>query len=81
MQNPEVAGAVLFVGPSLAGYESEGLFPPHVRVCGPIRRGDMDALPPSVTDVLIVDGVFHSTRYVSRKLSPDSCAPRRFILC
>jgi len=59
--------AVLFTGPSLAGHCPAGLFPAHVEVRPPVRRGDMDGLPPTVTDVLIVDGVFHSTLAVSAR--------------
>ncbi|MCW5256439.1 TfuA-like protein [Verminephrobacter aporrectodeae] len=67
MTNIETLTAVLFVGPSLAGHKTAELFPPHVQIRGPIQRGDMDALPQSTTDVLLVDGVFHSTLAVSAR--------------
>lgn len=59
--------AVLFTGPTLAGHSPVRVFPGNVDVRPPVRRGDMDALPSTVTDVLIVDGVFHSTLAVSAR--------------
>src|SRR5471032_2204112 len=63
----EKSTALAFVGPSLAGLHLPELFPDHVDIRPPIRRGDMEALPPAVTDVLIIDGVFHSTLAVSAR--------------
>lgn len=55
---------VLFIGPSLPAEEVAALLEVDVDVRPPIRRGDMDALPPEVGLVAIVDGVFFSEQAV-----------------
>jgi hypothetical protein len=67
MRSADTSTAVLFIGPSLDGSGPPRLFPAHVEVRPPVRRGDMDGLSATVTDVLIVDGVFHSTLAVSAR--------------
>ena len=59
--------AVAFVGPSFAGNIPEDVFSENVFLCPPVRRGDLGRLAPSISSVLIIDGVFHSALAVSAR--------------
>ncbi|MBV1798677.1 TfuA-like protein [Siccirubricoccus sp. G192] len=56
---PSISPAVVFLGPSLPRAEAQGLLPPGTVLRPPLRRGDLDALPPGAIAV-ILDGVLEA---------------------
>jgi TfuA protein len=58
------ARPVVYVGPCLEERAVYARLGDRVDVRPPIRAGDLDALPPAVKIVAIIDGVFHTQRAV-----------------
>jgi hypothetical protein len=69
---PSSPPVIVFLGPTLPRAEAQALLPPGALLRPPLRRGDLDALPPGAIAV-ILDGVLEA----GLRLPPEEAAGAR----